>query len=61
MCGICGVIEKDRINSEILLTMATALKHRGPDNINIKIVDNVGLGHARLSIIDLSESANQPM
>jgi len=61
VCGICGVIDKNGINSSVLLNMATALKHRGPDNINIKIVNNAGLGHARLSIIDLSESANQPM
>ncbi len=61
MCGICGVIDKNRINPTILLNMAASLKHRGPDSVNIQIVDNVGLGHARLRILDLSESANQPM
>lgn len=36
------------------------LKHRGPDNQNYKVYTNVALGHARLSIIDLSANANQP-
>jgi len=36
------------------------LKHRGPDNQNYKVHANVALGHARLSIIDLSSTANQP-
>ncbi len=62
MCGILGVInnlEAPQLNrfEESLLF----LKHRGPDNRSVKQVDNgVVLGHARLSIIDLSESNNQP-
>ncbi|MFI5205265.1 MAG: asparagine synthetase B family protein, partial [Flavobacteriales bacterium] len=41
--------------------MNNALKHRGPDALNEMVDETVALGHARLSIIDLSASANQPM
>ena len=61
MCGICGVIDTNIIMESSLFDMAMTMKHRGPDNISFKILGNVGLGHARLSIIDLSVSANQPM
>jgi len=61
MCGICGVVDTCPIDKDALERMARSLKHRGPDNQSIKIIQNTGLGHARLSIIDLSSSANQPM
>jgi asparagine synthase (glutamine-hydrolysing) len=61
MCGICGVIAKTKIDRDDILNMTRTLKHRGPDNINIEVFDNLGLGHARLSVIDLSSSASQPM
>ena len=41
--------------------MTEAIEHRGPDGGDIWIEDNIGLGHRRLSIIDLSSAANQPM
>ncbi|MAN60024.1 MAG: asparagine synthase (glutamine-hydrolyzing) [Flavobacteriaceae bacterium] len=59
MCGIAGIIG---INAS-QKTMAAMLKkqqHRGPDNTGIFSEDNIVLGHNRLSIIDLSEGANQP-
>ena len=60
MCGILGSINK-KIDSELL----DSIKHRGPDNQSIwserHNSDNVYLGHTRLSILDLSESGNQPM
>lgn len=62
MCGICGVIQKAP-SEHVLIKMVKAIKHRGPDAQNVKVfLDNdCGFGHARLSIIDLSEAANQPM
>jgi asparagine synthase (glutamine-hydrolysing) len=41
--------------------MHDALAHRGPDDCGIEMVDNVGLVHTRLSIVDLSERGHQPM
>lgn len=41
--------------------MTTSLKHRGPDATGTFIAENIALGHLRLSIIDLSETANQPL
>ncbi len=64
MCGITGVFafnEIGRFNLPNLSRATEALAHRGPDNQNIYMSDYVGLGHRRLSIIDLSFAANQPM
>jgi asparagine synthase (glutamine-hydrolysing) len=63
MCGISGIYNFTgiEINESILNKINDTLYHRGPDNGNTKIWGNVGLCHRRLSIIDLSESANQPM
>ena len=41
--------------------MKTSLLHRGPDNQTSYLQENLGLVHTRLSIIDLTEKANQPM
>ncbi len=62
MCGINGYIgftNKDEGISAIR-SMNDALKHRGPDNLGSWCNESIAFGHARLSIIDLSESANQP-
>ncbi len=67
MCGIAGIISRKQINNttDILNKMISVQKHRGPDSDGTKIImqDNweIGLGHTRLSIIDLSHNANQPM
>ena len=37
------------------------LRHRGPDDHGVTVVDNVGLAHTRLSILDCSEAGHQPM
>ena len=60
MCGICGLVgfKDPRSSVEYMLTW---LKHRGPDNEGLWTNDMVGLGHTRLSIIDLSPTGNQPM
>ena len=63
MCGINGIYSKGsnlnlkkRINS-----MNGSISHRGPDSEGIFLSENLALGHRRLSIIDTSEIANQPM
>lgn len=62
MCGIVGFInQNDHLNKDDLLVMLDKIQHRGPDNLSISIQNNVYLGHARLSIIDLNSSSNQPM
>jgi asparagine synthase (glutamine-hydrolysing) len=62
MCGIAGFYSKKNWFSENdLKSMLGAMVHRGPDARGIFLEGPIGLGHRRLSIIDLSESANQPM
>ena len=63
MCGICGImyLDTDRVVQESVLTgMRDIMIHRGPDDFGSFIEGNVGLGHRRLSIIDLS-TGRQPM
>lgn len=60
MCGICGKISGKRVELEELQQMASAIAHRGPDDEGFYMNDGVGLGHRRLSIIDLS-SGKQPI
>jgi len=64
VCGIVGVIDhRKRVSREVLNAMRDCLAHRGPDDqgsyINSRC--SVGLGHRRLSILDLSPSGHQPM
>ena len=67
MCGICGIINNSSVGIEgrVIKTMCSKMKYRGPDTEGVYISNsqsvNVGLGHRRLSIIDLSTNANQPM
>jgi asparagine synthase (glutamine-hydrolysing) len=66
MCGIAGILDMDgRPTDEgVLRLMAAALRHRGPDAEGVFRQDGrpaVGLAHRRLSIIDLSEAADQPI
>ena len=64
MCGICGTIyhEPERyVTPDELDTMSSLLRHRGPDDAGSYCAGNVGLGHRRLSIIDLSPAGHQPM
>ena len=62
MCGIAGIFAKTWTNGE-LTSMVSAQGHRGPDGTGIFIdpARQVGLGHNRLSIIDLTEAGSQPM
>ena len=61
MCGITGFLTKN-YNSKDLQTITDSLYHRGPDANGIFFDENIGigLGHRRLSILDLSTNANQP-
>lgn len=63
MCGICGFIDKDTLSRDVGMKMVMQMKHRGPDCQEVKIYPEQEclLGHARLSIIDLSAGANQPL
>ncbi len=62
MCGICGFYGKNNTwEQDDLVRMTRSMNHRGPDAEGFYFEKNVGLGHKRLSIIDLSENANQPM
>lgn len=63
MCGITGLINLDGapVSPVILKKMTDAIAHRGPDGEGQWIEGNVGLGHRRLAIIDLSPAGHQPM
>lgn len=69
MCGIFGLLSQSLTKKHIeskLKVMSKILEHRGPDGNGIWVDDNssnlnVGLGHNRLSIIDLTDGAKQPM
>lgn len=60
MCGIAGIIGKTQVDIAIE-KMLNRIKHRGPDGLFYWHNDDIDLAHARLSIIDLSSNANQPM
>jgi asparagine synthase (glutamine-hydrolysing) len=62
MCGIAGFVSfSGGMIEEDLRTMTGCIRHRGPDAEGFYFDGMVGLGHRRLSILDLSEAANQPM
>lgn len=64
MCGICGVAlgpnAQRRLNDVPLERMRDALVHRGPDESGLFRAEGIGLGHRRLSIVDVSDG-HQPM
>jgi asparagine synthase (glutamine-hydrolysing) len=64
MCGIAGIFHPDvpkPIDPARVEAMADVLVHRGPDGSGVWVAPGIGLGHRRLSIIDLSDAAAQPM
>jgi len=66
MCGIAGFIDFNKTSSEpVLLNMTNTLVHRGPDGFSTELIStpsfDLGMGHRRLSIIELSEHGTQPM
>ncbi len=66
MCGICGIIDYNRsttVSNPLIGRMCARMEHRGPDDEGIYVNGQrtAGLGHRRLSIIDLSGAGHQPM
>jgi len=63
MCGICGQFRFDGedVSTKSLDGMMTKLARRGPDSSGQWIRGNIGFGHQRLSVIDLSKQGSQPM
>jgi asparagine synthase (glutamine-hydrolysing) len=63
MCGVAGLLHFDNSPAceSVVRAMARTLAHRGPDASGAFVSGPAGLGHRRLSIIDLSEAGRQPM
>src|SRR5712692_3714258 len=64
MCGIAGFVGgRVDVSADSARRMAAALRHRGPDDEGVwcDVATGVGLGHARLSILDVSSAGHQPM
>ncbi len=63
MCGIAGIINKNGapVDRGLLERMTERARHRGPDGSGYYLSANLGFGHRRLAIIDLSEGGRQPM
>lgn len=63
MCGIVGIYDRTSspVDAPTVKVMAAAIRHRGPDHTAVFTAGAIGLGYARLSILDLFESGNQPM
>ena len=62
MCGIAGIIDLNNreVDGSLVRGMTNAMAHRGPDADGLFVEGSAGLGHRRLSIIDLSVDSNQP-
>ena len=61
MCGICGVaLTRGQVDRAALERMRDVLQHRGPDGAGLHVAGAIGLGHRRLSIVDVAHG-QQPM
>jgi asparagine synthase (glutamine-hydrolysing) len=64
MCGICGIAIPEgssrRLDRDVLVRMRDTITHRGPDGAGLFLEGGIGLGHRRLSIVDVAHGA-QPM
>jgi asparagine synthase (glutamine-hydrolysing) len=63
MCGINGILHlqsQKKVDERILTKMRDSLEHRGPDDKGLFIENNIGFGHRRLSILDVSSAGHQP-
>lgn len=63
MCGINGILHlqsQKKVDNRILTKMRDSLEHRGPDDKGLFIENNIGFGHRRLSILDVSSAGHQP-
>ncbi len=64
MCGICGIVGASPeypVRAETIVRMRDTMVHRGPDDHGIYLGSGIGLGHRRLSIIDLRPEGRQPL
>ncbi|MDD5547619.1 MAG: asparagine synthase (glutamine-hydrolyzing) [Candidatus Pacebacteria bacterium] len=63
MCGIAGIMDfkSQKVDGEIIRKMTESMAHRGPNGEGVFLSGNIGLGHRRLSILDLSNAGSQPM
>ena len=67
MCGICGKLDFSgaKVDEGLVRRMTAMMEHRGPDDFGVYLNHrekvSCGLGHRRLSIIDLTEAGRQPM
>ena len=63
MCGIAGVfdLKGNSVYRNLIKTMTEQIAHRGPDSDGYYVKDNIGLGHKRLAILDVSDKGAQPM
>jgi asparagine synthase (glutamine-hydrolysing) len=63
MCGIAGIWNRDgrAVEHRAIESMIEALVHRGPDGAGAHVAGDIGLGHRRLKVIDLSAAAAQPI
>ena len=61
MCGIIGILDRASAAPWLDDSDVARLAHRGPDSRGLRRAEHVALGHARLSIIDLSDAGRQPM
>lgn len=63
MCGINGILHlqsQKKVDERLLIKMRDSLEHRGPDDKGLFIDKNIGFGHRRLSILDVSSAGHQP-
>jgi asparagine synthase (glutamine-hydrolysing) len=60
MCGICGVFNfhREPVDGGLIDRMSSIIRHRGPDGAGSYVSGEIGLGHRRLSIIDLGGELN---
>ncbi len=63
MCGIAGIVRLDGagVSADAIGVLTDLIAHRGPDDAGVHVDGHVGLGHRRLSIVDLSPAGHQPM
>lgn len=66
MCGVAGFIDfSGKSGREEIIKMTQILRHRGPDHQGTKLIEaqngTIGMGHTRLSIIEVGDGGNQPM
>ncbi|MDA8172455.1 MAG: asparagine synthase (glutamine-hydrolyzing) [Nitrospiraceae bacterium] len=63
MCGICGIYDRvhPEVDAAIVARMRDIMITRGPDDAGLHTAPHIGLGHRRLSIIDVSPAGHQPM